>query len=134
MKFKVIFFLSLFFFLKSNYAFTQPLKFACDGEMTSANSTPSKLSFDMAVVLNPASMFDYPNRIALGCVDGMPDSKEKCQSSDSRIECKCENSIVSSTLILSRYTGKLEGIKIWKKDSQIFQLKAQCRPISKKMF
>jgi len=131
MIFKAIF-VSLSLFL-TNFAFSQPLKFACDGEMSSANTTPSTLSFDMAVTLNPVAMFDYPNRIAIGCMDGS-DLKEKCQSSDSRIECKCETSIASSTLVLSRYTGKLEGITIWKKDNQIFQLKAQCRPISKKMF
>ena len=131
MKFKVI--LLVFALFLSNFAFSQPLKFACDGQMSTENSTPSQLSFDMAVTLNPAAIFDYPNRIALGCIDGS-DLKEKCQSSDSRVECKCETSIASSTLMLSRYTGKLDVTTFFKKDKQIFQLKAQCRPVSKKMF
>ncbi len=131
MKFKVIFlFFSIFI---SNFAFSQTLKFACDGHLSSGSSIPSQLSFDMAVSVNPAAMFDYPNRIALGCMDGS-DLKEKCQSSDSRVECKCETSIASSTLMLSRYTGKLDVTTIFKNDNQIFQLRAQCRPISKKMF
>jgi hypothetical protein len=131
MKFKVIlFFYSLFI---TNFAFSQPLKFSCDGQMSTENSTPSQLSFDMAVTLNPAAIFDYPNRIALGCIDG-PDLKEKCQSSDSRVDCKCETSFASSSLMLSRYTGRLDVTTIFKKDNQIFQVKALCRPVSKKMF
>jgi hypothetical protein len=127
---KVIF---LFFsLLLTNFAFSQPLKFVCDGQMSTSNATPSELSFDMTVIVNPTSMFDYPNRIALGCSGS--DSKEKCQSSDSRIECKCESSFATSSLTLSRYTGRLEIVTILKKDNKIFDVKAQCRALSKKMF
>lgn len=130
MIFKAIFlFFSLFF---TNFAFSQSLKFACEGQMSTSNALPSELSFDLSVIVNPTAMFDYPNRIALGCTDS--DSKEKCQSSDSRIECKCESSFATSSLTLSRYTGRLEIVTILKKDNKLFEVKAQCRALSKKIF
>jgi hypothetical protein len=113
----------------------QLLKFDCSGSLYSISPTPFQLSFELSVSTDPAEIFDYPIRIALGCASQFgSEPKMQCKSSVSKVECECEHATIRSTLSISRYTGRLETTSISKNDNTVWRGQFQCRPLTNKIF
>lgn len=125
---KKIFFIMLV--LSFNIAIAEPINFECDGTTFGQNILTTPENFPLIASTQPPEIYGYPSGKALGCMDGFK-TTASCTTTEMVLKCNCKNDMATSTITLSRTSGKLHILNLYTSDNQIIESKMICKKLNK---